>query len=166
MPKKAAPRAPAQGLVIRKLADHSVGGTRVRGIDPDTGQAALINPATGRAEPWPLLGVVIQGEPPERCTVSTKLVEKGMSEGWIALEGARGLTRPGGSMVQPWAKSYSFVHADAIVFHCVGGDVRYRVTHQPDKYADPGDDDEPVTPDAYSAGQTRVDMFYGLELEG
>lgn len=155
----------AQGLTIRKLADHSGGGSRVPGVDPDTGKRALINPATGRVEPWPLLGVVIQGEAPQRCTVSTKFIEKGVGEGWISMEGARGVARPGGSGAQPWAKAYSFVHAEAVVFHCVGGDVRYRVTHQPDKYADPGEDDTPVSADAFAAGATRVDMFYGLELE-
>jgi hypothetical protein len=84
-----------------------------------------------------------------------------------------------------------FHHYSALVLHLVdddgaGYDLRYRVTHQPDKYADnstPGeatddrpqadriasgnthDDDTPVTDELYAAGQTRVDHFYDLELE-
>jgi hypothetical protein len=51
-----------------------------------------------------------------------------------------------------------------VVFHFLDGDVRYEVTHQPDKYADPGDDETPVTEKVYKAGKTRVDHFYGLKL--
>ena len=73
----------------------------------------------------------------------------------------------------------TFVQAQAIVFHTLDGDVRYRVTHNPDKYADdstvgernmPNDDnshgdDTPVTDEMYASGQTRVDHFYDLVRE-
>ena len=42
-----------------------------------------------------------------------------------------------------------------MILHLQTGDVRYRVTHQPDKYDDPGEE-----------SGSRVDWFYDLELEG
>jgi len=70
-----------------------------------------------------------------------------------------------------------FSHYTYLTFHMVDGDYRYKVVHQPDKYADysvathpdqveafEGDDTTPVTDEVYDAGATRVDWFYGLEL--
>ena len=57
--------------------------------------------------------------------------------------------------------THTFRHYEAMT---VCG-TRYKVTHQPDKYADPGDDDTPVTDEVYGSGQTRVDHFYGLKRE-
>jgi hypothetical protein len=58
------------------------------------------------------------------------------------------------------------MHADAIILKTTDGDVRYRVTHQPDKYVDGGKDTDKVTTEHYEAGNTRVDHFFDLKLEG
>lgn len=158
-------------LVIRKLADKS-SGERVVKYDPDTGVKKLINPATpGDAhEPWPLAGVQIV-DAPDRCSVPTGWVNKGMAEGWLELEGPKVVSRPAGPAHDPHSGTHQFIHAEALVIHTVDGDVRYRVVHQPDKYATspdpntPADDDTPVTPEGYAAGETRVDWFYGLQRE-
>lgn len=169
-----------RGLKIRKLADKTTGERVVR-YDPETGEKKLVNPATpgDDHEPWPLAGVVLEVAP-EVTTVSTTLVNQGRVEGWVSVEGERVVHRPGGPPVNVWAVTHTFVHADVIVFRDeLVGDVRYRVVHQPDKYADYGeatypdrvdafvaDDDTPVTDETYAAGATRVDHFYVIELEG
>lgn len=142
------------GLKIRKLADRSEGQREIA-YDPVTGAKLLVNPATGQPEPWPLAGVEIVDEAPVACKLPTTFVAGGVAEGWIELEGAQVVHRPGGPAARPWQVTHTFEQADAIVIHCLAGDVRYRVAHQPDKYDDPN---EP-------AG-TRVDWFYGVELEG
>jgi len=134
-----------KGLIVRKLADKSQGH--------------------GPGEPWPFAGIAVQGDPPEECVLSTTFVSRGRAEGWITVENARPVHRPGGPPAAPWRITHTFEHMDAIVISTVDGDVRYRVVHQPDKYADPGDDITPVTDAVYAAGETRVDWFYGLELE-
>jgi hypothetical protein len=73
-----------KGITIRKHADRQV-GTRVKRWDPDTGEAFLFNPETGRIEGWPLLGVEWEGDPPTLARVSTTLVDQGAAEGWIRL---------------------------------------------------------------------------------
>lgn len=167
-------------LTVRKLADRST-GERLRVpitqpveladgtvVQVETGQVKLVNPATpGDAhESWPLAGIQVV-DAPDECTVGARWVTRGVAEGWIELEGARLVTRPAGPAHDPTASTHQFVHADALVIHSVDGDVRYRVTHQPDKYADheEADDETPVTSEAYAAGGTRVDHFYGLERE-
>jgi hypothetical protein len=152
-------------LTVRKLADTS-SGTRVKGCDPFTGEPCLVNPETGRHEPWPLAGVEIVGGPPDEITVSTKFVQQGVYEGWVTVEGVKIVHRPGGPPGDVWTTTHTFTHLDAITLHTINGDVRYVVTHQPDKYADPGDDDTPVTDAVYTSGATRVDWFYELKLEG
>lgn len=159
-----------QPLTIRKLADTSTGRRVVR-YDPETGAKKLVNPDTpgDEHEPWPLLGLRIEGDAPTRTRVSTRLVTRGIAESW--LEGVNGqpVVRPAGPRQDVWNSTQTqtphvFTHYDEIIFRTVDGDVRYRVTHQPDKYLADGADDDPVTPEDYAAGRTRVDWFYDLEL--
>jgi hypothetical protein len=159
------PKAKTPGLLrVRKLADRSEGERVVR-YDPETGERHLVNPATGEPESWPLAGVQIEGDPPQLTSASTSFVANAVAEGWIELVSERLEHRPGGPSNEPWRITHTFVHANALVIHTADGDVRYRVVHQPDKYAANGDDSTTVTPEIYAAGETRVDHFYGLELE-
>lgn len=173
-----------EALTVRKLADTSE-GTRVVRFDPVTGEKLLVNPDTNAVEPWPLAGVEIVGNVPTFTAVPTSWVGKAKAEGWLTLEGERVEHRPGGPADNVWGTTHTFIHADAIVIHTVGGDVRFKVAKNPDKFADdslvendgrktedglkvvPNSFDalEPVTPELYEAGQTRVDWFYELELD-
>jgi hypothetical protein len=105
---------------------------------------------------------------------------RAQSGGWLELMNARTVQRPAGPAHEPNRELHTFIHADAIVLHCAGGDVRYRVTQQPDKYAvidrveingdkrlvrEEIDPTAEVTRDIYAAGDTRVDWFYLAELE-
>lgn len=110
-------------------------------------------------------GLTVVGEPPAAARVPTSWVQRGTAEGWLAYENPRPVHRYGGPPGQEWQVTHTFIHADAVVLKCADGDLRYRVVHQPDKYADPGDDDTPVTDEVYAAGATRVDWFYDLERE-
>lgn len=172
-------------LSIRKLADTSE-GTRVPRFDPVTGERLLVNPETNAVEPWPLAGIEIVGDAPSYTHVGTSWVAKGKAEGWITLEGEEIVHRPSGPSDNVWgAPAHTFVQAEALIIHTVDGDVRYKVVHQPDKYADNAvyvndgkktenglqytansySDETKVTDEHYANGQTRVDWFYGLELE-
>lgn len=169
-----------RGLVLRKLADRSE-GTRIPAVDTTTGEKALYNPETERFEPWPYAGhSVIDAPPVARIPMST--VADGLREGWIAVEGESVVHRPGGPPGDEWRVTHTFRHLTTIIIKAVEGDYRYRVTHQPDKYVDtrepedhkgrdaaphgPGpEDDDPVTPEVYAAGTTRVDWYYEAELE-
>lgn len=176
-------------LAVRKLADTS-DGERVKRYDPETGQGYLADPATWRrddpstweSKPWPLAGVEIVGETPTNTLVSTSQVRQWVADGVAELEGERVVHRPSGPPHDLWGPpAHTFVHADVLVLKCDGGDVRYRVVHQPDKYAevDPPDAEDAadrlerhrataeakVTPELYAAGATRVDHFYRLDLE-
>lgn len=148
-----------QGLRVRKLADRATPG----------------QDGTSR---YALAGVAIEGDTPAETRVPTSWVLGAAREGWVELVNPRPVHRPGGPPGMEWAVTHTFVHADALVVKTVAGDVRYRVTHQPDKYADhaaatypdrvapfDGDDETPVTDEVYAAGATRVDWFYDLELE-
>jgi hypothetical protein len=162
-------KAPEPGLQFRKLADKSEGERHVRYlarnvevdeagnalIDPGQVERILFNPATPELEhePWPSAGFAIEGEPPKRCTISTAKVAELRAEGFVEVEGEETVHRPGGPASNPWAVTHTFVQVKAIVFRTVDGDVRYRVTRQPDKDGEAGD------PDA------EVRWFYELELE-
>jgi hypothetical protein len=114
-----------------------------------------------------MLGVQAEGDLPEECKVGQNFVDRAVAEGWATRVNAETVHRPSGPADDPWdggPENHVFVHCDAVVFHFLDGDVRYEVTHQPDKYADPGDDETPVTEKVYKAGKTRVDHFYGLKL--
>lgn len=146
------------GLRVRKLADRSGGEPARWGSQPGS------PPGT-----WPLAGVRVEGEIPSPCRLPTSWVARGIAEGWLTGEGHQVVLRPSGPADNPWRPDkppHVLHHFDTLVLHTVDGDVRFRVVHQPDKYADPGDDDTPVTEDVYAAGATRVDWFYGVELEG
>lgn len=158
-------------LRVRKVADKSQ-GDRIKRFNPDTGEPYLLNPATGQPEPWPCRGLEIVDEqgssasPPRTTRVPTKWVVRGVAEGWLELRGSNLVHRPGGPVEDPYRITHTFTHADQIVLITVPGeaDIVYDVTHQPDKYADPGTDKTPVSQDMYSGGATRVDHFYDLRL--
>lgn len=118
----------------------------------------------GGPGPHPLAGIRIVGDPPPAPAPSTKVVDAGVREGWITREGERPVVRPAGPAGQPFAASHTFIHADALVFHTLDGDVRYRVVGQPDKY---GPDGSPV--ESYDGiddlTACTVAHFYQLELE-
>jgi hypothetical protein len=146
------------GLRVRLLADRSGGeparSANLPGAPPGT---------------WPLAGVRVEGEPPASCRIPTSWVARGIAAGWLTGEGHQVVTRPSGPAPDPWRPDklpHIFHHYSALVLHIIDGDLRYRVTHQPDKYAADGADTTPVTDAMYAAGATRVDHFYGVELEG
>lgn len=151
---------------VRKRADKSE-GSRVRMIDPDTDRVKLVNPDTPgeEHEPWPLLGVEPVGALPDEMEISTNFVAKGKAEGWISTEGEEVVHRQGGPAENPWAATNTFVQCAEIVFHFTSGDVRYKVTRQPDKYAAEGTDRTKVTDDMYAEGATRVDRFYRCKIQ-
>lgn len=160
------------GLQIHKLADTS-SGERVVRYDEVTGEKKLVNPATpgNEHEPWPLKGVRIanDGGPSAKCNVSQRYVSTAVSEGWMTRVNERAVVRPAGRTQAHLESSQTgtphvFIHADEIHIKTLDGDVKYRVIHQPDKYAATGGDKKKVTPEMYEAGETRVDWFYGLEL--
>jgi len=146
------------GLRVRKLADRSGGEKAKWGDQPGS------PPGT-----WPLAGVRVEGELPTACRLPTGWVARGIAEGWLTGEGQRTVTRPSGPAGNPWRPDkppHIFHHFDTLVLHTVDGDVRFRVTHQPDKYAAAGDDTTKVTDKVYAAGRTRVDHFYDVTVEG
>lgn len=125
-------------------------------------------------EHWPLSHVEFVGEndqpidPPQTWEVTQRLVLAARDEGWISMEGSRIVYRPSGRTPDDVSNPpHVFVHADIVVVHLGSGDARYRVAHQPDKYADHdgADDTTQVTDQVYLAGDTRVDTFYVLERE-
>lgn len=164
----------AASLTLRKRADKS-GGESVLYAD-------LPGAPPGT---WPFAGLEFVDGVPDEAILPTSFVDRGISEGWIVPEGHRLVTRPAGRPEAPWQPTatasvpHVFHHYDALVFKTVDGDVRFSVTHQPDKYADyaeatysdrveefDGDDDTPVTDEIYAAGATRVDHFYRIAREG
>jgi hypothetical protein len=161
-PKTAAP----VGLSIRLRADRS---------DPSAQAAELPGAPPGT---WPLLGVEavdLFQRPvpwPQRVRVAEGAVQRWISQGAASGESHEVVTRPAGTAADPWAPTptaptpHIFHQYERITFKGMDGDVTYRVTHQPDKYAAEGDDSTPVTDELYAAGDTRVDWFYDLELEG
>jgi hypothetical protein len=154
------------GLTIRKHADRS---------DPANPTFAGISLHGYRAGIDP---------PPDDVRISTNAVAEGVREKWITGEGHEVVTRPAGPADNPWqgdadGRNHEFHHYTALVFHTRDGDVRYRVRHNPDKYADhdaatypdqvkdfKGTDKTKVTDEVYAAGATRVDHFYDLTKEG
>lgn len=163
-----------EGLRLRKHADKST-GTRIPKYDPNTGEKRLVNPDTpGDAhEPWPLLGVSIaNGDgPPKRITLTPSKIAEGVAEGWITVEGGTPVVRAAGPTPDVWASSHTgqphtFIHYDSITLRTLDGDFAYKVVHQPDKYVASANPKDKVTRAAYESGNTRVDNFYVLELEG
>ena len=146
-------------LYLRKRADRSAGGEM-----PEGG--------------WPLAGISIvdsehnkTAEPPAETSISPSKIAEGVKEGWLTVTNARPVVRPAGPTMDDWQSSQNgqphvFMHYDSITFHTIEGDVTYKVVHQADKYVDSDDDTEKVTKAKYAEGNTRVDHFYLLELEG
>lgn len=150
-------RARPQGLVLRKHADKT--GDRL-----DDGS-------------WPSAGVSIvdhdraAADPPQSIILTPGKIAEGVREGWASTEGDTPVVRPAGPTMADWNSSHTgtphvFIHLDRVVLHTREGDVAYKVTHQPDKYVDSDNPREKVTAEKYAAGNTRVDNFYLLELEG
>lgn len=180
-------KAQIQPLTFRKLADREseerIPMLRVRAgdteavvvddvdhlvLDPARLERILVNPATPGFdhEAWPLAGVELVGEAPKRTRVSTTYIAKGRSEGWIDVEGETIVHKPGGPDVEPWRVTHTFVHLDTVVFKLADGELRYRVTRQPDKY-DGGPEAGTGKPtDVAADPETSVEWSYDLELEG
>lgn len=137
-----------RGLKLRRLADRT---------DPASRAADLPGAPPGT---WPLAGVELL-DAPELTEVPVRVVDRGRAEGWITVEDEQVVHRPGGPPSDLWRVTHTFRHYEAVTI-C---GVRYVVTHQPDKYADPGDDATPVTDEVYQSGATRVDHFYGMQRE-
>lgn len=172
-------------LRVQKVADKS-SGERIRRFNQDTGEPYLLNPATGQAQPWPLLGLEVvdetgaRADPPKLTRAGTRWITRGVAEGWLTLVGARLVHRPGGPPEDPFRVTHTFAHADEVVLKTTPDqpDLRYKIIHQPDKYADNTEFDErgravrdndhtdktTVSPEIYAAGETRIDHWYGLKL--
>ncbi len=126
---------------------------------------------------WPLAGISLELEKGPHI-LNTGQVEQGKAEGWISTTGDRVVYRGGGPAADPMNPQYlhTFVHYDTLTIHTLDGDVEFKVTHQPDKYADYEQASDPdavepftatdktkVTDEIYAAGATRVDHFYELK---
>jgi hypothetical protein len=138
------------GFRIRKVADMSKGSRVVR-YDPNTGAKILVNPESGKAEPWPLLGIVLETKPQESA-IPTKTVARGIQEGWIKVESPRWEVFPGGNESDPYKKHYSFVHGDVLRFVCLDEIVRYEIISEPRRWFD------------INTGRYLVTHEYGLKL--
>lgn len=151
--RRAAPKELSErpiSLTLHKLADYSEGQhTRISRFNPDTGEKYVADAATGEPRPWPLLGVLIEGDVPQSVTVPHTTINKGRSEGWVELVNERVIHEPGGPADNLWAVTHTFEQADEVIFHLLDGDVRYRVIHNPGRYVDG---------EGY-----RIDWFYRLE---
>lgn len=154
-------------LHIRKHADRSE-GERVARFHPVTGERMLVKPETVasedfdyekmEAEPWPLAGITLEhDEPPARTRVPTRWIMGLKSLGLVALENEEVVHRSGGPPENPWGFTHTFVHADAIIFKTLDGDIRYRVTEQPDKW--------PEDKDGTAGFGGEVNYYYDLELD-
>jgi hypothetical protein len=145
---------------LRKLADKSEGSREQMVVVPAgsfelqddgsvvitnvlAGEPRLVNPDTPGYdhEAWPLAGVRIMGKPPSRAKLPHSWVQRGVGEGWLDLEGQSVVHRPGGPASDPWRVTHTFIHAEAIVFKTVDGDVRYVVEENPDKYESASSDE-------------------------
>jgi hypothetical protein len=152
-------------LTVRKLADRSE-GTRVTRFHPETGERMLVNPDTpgNEHEPWPLLGVSVEGEAPEYTRLPTKWVSRGVAEGWITLENPEPVFRPAGPTGNPWGvPPHVFTHVDSITIDTVDGPLVYKpfgTRGQPDKY---DENDAPADPDAPNDGSHEVEHFYTVQ---
>lgn len=129
-------------LKLRKLADTSAGARAAR-VDRDGNVLEY--------EPWPLLGIAFEGEPPALTSISTTKVAEARKEGWITGDNEQLVTAPGGPPDDPYRVVHTFVQYDALTFHTVDGDVRYRVTKNPGKYG--------------TGTEAEVRWFYTLERE-
>lgn len=151
-------------LTVRKLADKT-GQERVKKFDAATGEPKLVNPATPGEdhEPWPLLGVTFEGDPPVKTTAGVAWVNTAIQEGWLRRVNERPVVRPGGPLANPWAVSHTFIHADRMIFKDhERGFVGYKVIRNPDKYTDDGN---PLAEYGSEPEPSEVNWFYVLELD-
>jgi hypothetical protein len=189
MPFTAQQKKGYEGLEIRILADET-DGSRVERAHPITGEKLLVRPETledpgfdyakMQHDPWPPLGEIeFLKDPPRYTRISTRLVSRGVSEGWASLVDEEVVHRPGGPPGDLWAVTHTFRQASEVVLHAHDSDVRYRVIHNPDKYAvvdreqvsdEKGlavpiiDPKKKVTEEIYAAGDTDINWYYDLEL--
>jgi hypothetical protein len=164
----------AQGLEVRKVPDKSQGQRIVR-FHPETGERMLVNPDTPGEdhEPWPLLGVEINDA--KRAMLSQSYVATARQEGWMEATGEKIVHKPGGPPSNPWGVTHTFVHLDTITIKTMDGDVKFKVTRNPDKYdvgpINLGAEAKKLTKTALSGKptdspadpDTTVDWFYLLE---
>lgn len=156
-------------LVIRKLADQDAEREKI--FHPVTGDPILLEPeaaeqavaalaeimATVEPSPRPFLGIQVEGETPETTTVGERWVAAGRSEGWLEVEGEEVIYRTSGPPENPYGPPpHVFVHYTAIILKTVDGDVRYKVTENPDKWP------EEKEGEAGFGGEVR--WYYTLEL--
>lgn len=134
-------------MKIKKIADKSV--ERLVRFDPETGRRKLIDPETGKESPRPLVGVMLL-DYGERETISTKLVQQGIAEGWIEGRGEEVRHAPAGPPEHPWKRTHTFVCYEQLVFHTLEGDIVFSVAQNPCKKP-AGDRDQ-------------IDWEYRLEL--
>lgn len=147
-------------LEIRKLADKSV--RRDVRFDPETGERILVDPATGNPSSRPFLGVAIEndGGPPKYARISQRYALNAKIEGWIEIEGEKVVTRSQGPEEQPVSPEnppHVFVQGTALIFKTVDGDVRYKITQNPDKWPE-----KKVGEHGFGG---EVDWTYHLRLE-
>lgn len=147
---------PGAVLQLRRRADKSGGVESL--IDNPNGSFHI--PGDPVPKSWPLASVEFVGAPPNKTSVSMDYVANGVHEGWITGTGRKEVHRPGGRVGFEWSTTHTFTHYSTLT---VCG-VKYKVTHQPDKYASDGDDNTLVTNENYAEGRTRVDWFYEIEL--
>jgi hypothetical protein len=155
---------------VKATVDEAADGTKIVSlptvlVHPGSVERILFNPATPELEheAWPLAGIELgdgDNPPPKRTSISTGKVAEGIAEGWIEAEGTTEIYRHGGPKDNPTAVIHGFLHHDALVFHTVNGDYRYRVTGQPDKYNAGG------TPGHHAGDEdAEVRWYYELELD-
>lgn len=136
-------------LELRVRADKS--GDPLRTEYRNAKNQTVLNPPPGsdlREVPiWPTDGVEIKGEAPEYHNFADALVSRGITEGWLEIDGLA-LHSTEGYERNP------VVTGDAIVLKTPSGDVRYRINEAPGKY---DDDNEP-------SGK-RVSNEYACRLE-
>jgi hypothetical protein len=149
------------GFRFRKLADESGGPAA---FAAERGPQVL-GEQSSPVDHWPLAGVEIVGDPPQEANLPMDYVRRAVAEGWMVGDGENVVHRPGGPPQDKWRVTHTFVHYDTITVKTTTGDLRYRVAHQPDKYAGSGGDRAKVTDERYAAGETRVDWFYTVRLE-
>lgn len=112
------------------------------------------DPTAGPYPPFPLL------------RLSTNYVA---NEPWIELVNVKAVTVPSGPADNPWngqQPPHTFLRCDEVVLHMLSGDFRYRVTHQPGKYAgaEHVNGAEHTATDVAGDPNTHVDWFYDLDL--
>lgn len=158
-------------LTLRKVADKSAPRTRL--FDPVTGEAFLLEPEKAAAllaelapifekvepQPRPFLGMRVEGKPPKKATLSQSLVKIGVREGWLSLQAEKRVHRSAGPKHDPWKRTHTFIHCEAITIETVDGPVRYKVAQNPDKWPE----EKVKADDSGHGGEVR--WFFELRLD-